>query len=210
VRINSPRTRAGLEDLLALAASPVRPDLVAVPKVESAAEIEIVHDLFAEHGSAPGLLALVETLRGIERLCEIVRARGVIIAALGTGDLAAEMGVAMDWEPMLLARMQLVQAARAAGIHALDGAWPRIDDPEGLAAETRRAAALGYSAKVCLHPAQVAVVHDALRPTEEEAELARGIVAAFEAAGEGAIRFRGRMIDRPVVEAARRTLARQI
>jgi citrate lyase beta subunit len=207
VRVNSTRSRVGLEDLLALASAPALPQLLALPKVESAAEIEIVRSVFAERGAPPDIIALVETLRGIELIREIARAPGVAMIGLGTADLAAEMGVSMAWAPMQLPRSQLVQAAKAARVKALDGAWLQLDDAAGLAAETRQAAALGFSAKVCLHPRQIDTVHDSLRPADTEIELARDIVDAFEASPHGAAQFRGRMLDLPVVEAARRMLA---
>jgi citrate lyase beta subunit len=113
----------------------------------------------------------------------------------------------MAWAPMQLPRSQVVQAAKAARVKALDGAWLQLDDAAGLAVETRQAAALGFSAKVCLHPRQIETVHASLRPADAEIELARDIVAAFEASSHGAAQFRGRMLDLPVVEAARRMLA---
>lgn len=206
VRINTLRSREGLEDLLALGSSDARPALVAIPKVESAAEIEIVRSALFRENVSPEIIALVESLCGLERVNEIARAPGVAIVGLGTADLSAEMGTTMEWMPMLLARMQLVQAAKAARIRALDGAWLQLDDSEGLESETRQAAALGFTAKVCLHPHQIQTVHAALQPTREAIEQAREIVAAFEASAGAAVQLRGRMIDLPVVEAAQRLL----
>lgn len=206
VRINSPRTRLGLEDLLALSAAPVHPDLVAIPKVESAAELGWVTEILGEGRPAPELLPLVESLEGLARVEEIAAMPGVAMLGLGTGDLAADMGVTMDWEPMLLARLQVVQAAKRARVPALDGAWLQVDDLEGLAAELIRSAALGYSAKPCLHPSQVDVVHNAFAPTPEQVQQARELIAAFEAAGAGVFLFKGRMVDLPIVEAAQRQL----
>jgi citrate lyase beta subunit len=117
------------------------------------------------------------------------------------------MGVGMDWEPMLYARQRVVQAAKAARVEAMDGVWVQIDDLAGCAAETRRVVALGFAAKPCLHPKQVDVIHKAMVPTPAELEFARGVVAAFEAGGAGAIMYRGRMVDAPIYEAARRKVA---
>jgi len=207
VRINSLRSRDGLEDLLALASVHTPPALLALPKAESVVEIEITRSVLSRAGTAPEIIALIETLRGLERAGDIARAPGVAIVGLGSADLSAEMGVSMEWEPMLLARLQLVQATKAARVQALDGAWVHLDDAEGLVAETRRATALGYSAKVCLHPRQVEAIHAALKPQDSEIELARTIVAAFEGSGGAAVQLDGRMIDLPMAEAARRMLA---
>lgn len=209
VRINSPRTRAGLADLLALSHLATAPALVVIPKVESAAELDVVRSAFAEGRQAPvALVALIESLRGIQAAHEIALARDVVVIGIGTADLAAEMGIAMDWEPLLLARLQLVQAAKAAQIQAIDGAWLQLDDAVGLESESRRSAALGFTAKICVHPKQIQVVHAAFGPTQSELDEARATIAAFENAVQGAVRAGGRMVDLPVVEAARRTLAR--
>lgn len=206
VRINALQTQAGALDLLQLAQSGVYPDLIILPKVESAEEIGWVSRLLGESRPSPGVVPLVETLAGLSRLESLAMAPGIAMLGLGTADVAAEMGVAMDWEPLLLARLQLVQAACRARVGAIDGAWLQIDDDDGLARETRRAAALGFTAKVCVHPKQVVGVHLALAPAEEQVLQARELIAAFEAAGSGACQFRGRMIDLPVVNLARRQL----
>jgi len=212
VRINSVRTHAGLVDLLTLAALDASPDFVVIPKVESAAELEVVRSALAEERTASGppplLIALVETLRGIEAVMEIGRAPDVAMIGIGTADLALQMDVSMDWEPLLLARLQVVQAAKSAGIQALDGAWLQLDDANGLDAEARRAAALGYTAKICLHPKQIETIHSALGPTVADLQEARATIAAFENGEQGAMRVDGKMVDLPIVEAARRTLAR--
>lgn len=200
VRINTLRSKAGLTDVLALASAGA--DIIAVPKVESAAELEILS------ACLPGpFLALIESLRGLDRADEIAAAPGVAMVGLGTADLAAEMGVTMDWEPMQLARLLLIKAAKKAGVQAMDGAWVKLADTDGLKAETRRAAALGFTVKPCLHPNQVGAVHEALAPSADDAAHARKIVEAFQAAGGKAVQVDGRMIDVPVANAARRTLA---
>ena len=87
---------------------------------------------------------------------------------------------------------------------------PHLDiaDTAALAEETRRVRALGFTGKIAIHPAQVATIRDAFRPSVQEVERARRIVAALDAAGGGAASVDGRMIDAPVAIAARRTLAR--
>lgn len=207
VRINSPRTRVGLQDILALIEATRYPNFVMLPKVESQAELEWVSGLLGESRHAPPVIPLVETLKGLARVDEIAAATCTAIIGLGTGDLAADMGVTMDWEPMLLARQQLVQAAKRAEVAAMDGAWLQVDDLEGLANEVRRSAALGFTVKPCLHPRQVETVHAAFTPADEIVQAARELVAAFEAAGTGVFLFKGRMVDLPVVEQARRQVA---
>jgi (S)-citramalyl-CoA lyase len=207
VRVNSIRTLVGVRDVLALVEASSSPDLVVIPKAESAEELAWVSGILGESRPPPGLIPFVETLKGVALADLIAAAPSAQLLGLGTGDLAAEMAVSMDWEPMQLARLQIVQAAKRARVPTMDGAWLQITDLEGLAEEARRSAALGYSAKVCLHPKQVPVVNAAFTPDAEQAEQARELIAAFEAAGSGAFMFKGRMVDLPVVASARRQLA---
>jgi (S)-citramalyl-CoA lyase len=206
LRINAVRTQTGVQDLLQLAQSDAYPDLVILPKVESAEEVAWVRSLLGEFRPSPGIVPFVETLAGLSRLESLAMTPGTALLGLGTADLAADMGVTMDWEPLLLARLQLVQAASRARVGAIDGAWLHLDDRAGLLCEVRRSAALGYTAKVCVHPKQVEGVHAAFAPSEEQVLQARNLIAAFEAAGTGVCQFKGRMIDLPVVNSARRQL----
>ena len=91
---------------------------------------------------------------------------------------------------------------------AVDGVTVRIDDDERLRQDTQRALRFGFGGKLCIHPRQVAVVHDALAPSETEIDWARRVIAADAASGGAAVQLDGRMVDLPVVLQARRTLAR--
>lgn len=206
VRINALPTQTGLQDILALATHNSLPDLVVVPKVESPDEIEWVARLLGESRVSPGIVAFVENPKGLTRINAIATAPATTMLGLGTADLAASMNVTMEWAPMLLARMQVAQAAALAGIGAIDGAWLQLEDLHGLANESRHAAALGFTAKVCIHPKQVNSVHATFALDERQAEDARNLIVAFETAGGRAIQFNGRMVDLPVVNSARRLL----
>ena len=100
-------------------------------------------------------------------------------------------------------------AAAAAGIQASDTVYPDIEDEEGLYEEAKRAKALGFDGKGAIHPLQIEPIHRAFAPTPEELEWAKGVVAAAEEAerkGHGAVAYRGKMVDRPVVARAKRIL----
>jgi len=202
VRINGLRSRAGLEDLLAVAAA--RPDGIVVPKVESSGEVEIVA------GALPGadVVAMVESVAGMERVEEIARASGLTALAFGCADLSAELGASLTWEPLAAYRARLVLAARAAGVAAIDAPFLSGDVRDGVAAgeEAARAVAAGFDGKLAIHPAQVEPIRTAFTPSPAELERARRIVAA---AGNGGVAVvDGRMIDAPVVASARRVIAR--
>lgn len=204
VRVNSPDGEAGRRDLRALERAPGRPAAVVVPGAESPARLDRV----AARASAP-VVALVETPRGVEAAPEIGRETGSLRAlALGPVDLSRHLGCALSWEPLLYARSRLVHAAALGGVPALDGPFTDLCDPDGLAAEARASRGLGFAGKLVLHPRQVGLVNRAFTPDEEEVAEAREVVSAWEESGGEAVRVDGRMVDRPVVEAARRVLFR--
>ena len=213
VRINSVFTEFGLKDMLALVEATRAghaPDVVVLPKVESAIEVQLAaRHLKPASGAPPVLVALIESGAGLKAAVEIARAAPTLGAlAFGGADLAADLRATLAWEPMLAHRSRLVQAAAMAGIGAIDVPWLDIADEAGLATECARVRAMGFTGKLAIHPRQVEPVNTAFTPTAEEIEHARGVLAAFEAAAGGVCTYRGKMIDEPVVAGARRTLAR--
>jgi citrate lyase beta subunit len=200
VRINGLGTQAGCEDLESLARAGVRPPLLFLPKVESAAELAPAAAL------GVGLAPLIETPRGLRVAHEIAAAPGVVAMMFGGGDLSAELGVELGWEPLLVARGLFVLACAEAGVPAIDVPWIHLDDAAGLADEARRAKALGFSAKAAIHPNQIAAINQVMRPTASEIAEARQAEAAFQAANGGAVRFKGRMLEAPIMRRYRRIL----
>ena len=205
LRINSVATRAGLEDLIALADAKVLPALLLIPMVNSAAEIGIVTSVLGTR--APGLVPLIETVKGLRAAHEIASAPGVVAMMFGGGDFAAELGVELAWEPLLAARSAIVFACAEAGIPSIDVPYIVLDDAPGLVAETRAAKALGFSAKAAIHPAQLEGIDSVLRPTAEEIAEAEEAATVFAAAGGAAVRFKGRMLEAPIMRRYQRILA---
>jgi (S)-citramalyl-CoA lyase len=212
VRINDPRGDHGRRDLEALTSSRL-PRAVMVPKVDGPQTLVDVAATLARGapgGRSPALLPLIETARGLERV-EVIATAELPLGDLVFGgmDLAAELGASFDWEPLLYARSRLVHAAALAGVGAIDVPWAPLNEPQGLFEETRRAARLGFTGKLAIHPKQVPVIHEALVPSAEELERARRIVAAWASANSGGVVVvDGRMVDRPLVLGAERVLAR--
>lgn len=157
------------------------------------------------------LLPIIESARGIEEVRTIARVPGVVRLAFGSIDLAVDLGIDCDPEggeqELLPLRSQLVLASRLGGLAPpADGVSTAIDDAERLRADAERARRLGFGAKLCIHPKQVAVVQAAFTPSAERVEWARRVCAAFAAAGGAAVAVDGQMIDLPVVERARSLL----
>lgn len=204
LRINRLASNDGLRDLLALADANAAPAFVMIAKTESAAEVAIVA---AQLPDVP-LIALVESARGLQAVTVISHAHPQLQALMfGGADMAADLGCGFAWEPLLHARSTLVMAAAAAGLAAVDVPWLDVADADGAAAETRRAAALGYTGKALIHPAQVAPVHAAFSPTPAALAWAQRVVQA-STADSAAVLVDGRLVDRPVVLAAQRLLHR--
>ncbi len=204
VRVNGARTEWFEADLAVAARAGVAG--VMLPKAETAAQIGLVSK--AVQGKV-GVLALVETVLGILDARPLAAAPGVERLAFGSVDFQLDSGIQGDGDELLYARSRLVLASRAAGILApLDGVTTDLDNPERIAADVERARRLGFGGKLCIHPRQVEAVNKGFKPSEREIAWARAVVEAADAAGAGAIRLGGEVVDRPVVERAKAMLER--
>jgi citrate lyase subunit beta/citryl-CoA lyase len=213
VRCNGLDTAWGAADLQALAAA--GPDVVLAPKVSSAAEVHAYDRALACAPERTRLWIMVETARAVLALREIVETAGhTRLAGLvqGPNDLGAELRLKgpIAREGIRTVLFQMTVAARAHGLLAFGGTFNAIDDPHGFAAECAEEAGLGLDGKTLIHPNQVEPANAAFSPSAEEIGWARAVVAAFaapEAAGKGAIRLDGRMVERLHLKAAVRMLA---
>lgn len=203
IRINAPGVDEACADLVALAAAPVRPALVLSPKVESPRDLEAIREYLPDVGIVP----LIESAKGLRRAHEIGAAPGVVAMMFGGGDLSGELGVALAWEPLAVARGLFLLACAEAGVPTIDVPWIALDDLDGLAEEARRAHAIGFQAKAAIHPAQLDAIHTAMRPSPALIAEAREALAAYNAAGARAIRHNGRMLEAPIVRRYQRVLA---
>jgi (S)-citramalyl-CoA lyase len=205
VRINQPGTPWGLEDLLGLVRSAAKPDVVVVPKTESADVLRLVDRLFVEAGKEIQLVALIESARGVAEAASIAQATPRLGALFfGAADHAADLGAECAWEPMLHARSSVINAAALAGLATIDSPFFAIADDDGLRRETAAVVRLGFTAKAAIHPRQVAAINEALTPSAEQVAEAR-LILEENAKGVGVVG--GRMIDEAVARKARRTLA---
>lgn len=207
LRINSPRTAFGCADLAALAGSEAlaAAAFVVVPKAETGVDLEIVAEVLG--GKTP-LIAIIESGRALANAPGIaLQATGGVL--FGGVDYSASVGADLDnWDAMLTARGLIAAACGAAGVPAYDVPHLAPKDLDGLSRTTLQAKAVGFSGRACIHPAQVDTVNTAFSPASEELAEARAILEAFEAASGGVVLHDGKMIDRPVILAAQRLLAR--
>jgi citrate lyase subunit beta/citryl-CoA lyase len=166
--------------------------------------------LQALQGLQPGLpvLPLVETAAGVLAAAQLAAAPGVQRLVFGTLDYALDMALEGELATTVgldAAASHLALVSRAAGIAApVAGVTPAIDDEALLLSEWARARAHGFAAKLCIHPKQVAAVHAALVPSAQELAWAQRVLQA----AAGTVQLDGRMVDKPVLERARRIVAR--
>lgn len=204
IRTNSPGSQFYSADLIL--AQELQVACLLIPKSESVDQINGAA-LVLENTA---IIPMIETAVGLDRLREIANANQVLRLALGNLDLQADLGMVCDPQETELqtARYQIVLASRLAHIAPpIDGVTPSTDDLERITDDAERAKRMGFGGKLCIHPKQVPIVQAAFMPTEEEIHWAKRVIEADQASKGGAVKLDGKMIDRPVVILAKRTLA---
>ena len=219
VRINAighPRMDADLEAV-------VRPGLdgLVLPKVEMAEEVLKVEAILREREPAlkiergsVKLLVAIESPKGLLNGPSIAACSPRVVGLMfGAEDYGREVGLPTRREEeardMLYARSAMVVAAASAHVQAVDGVCVDLKDTEGLWGFARQSRRLGFTGMSLIHPSQIDPINSVFSPTAEEIDYAQKVISAFEEAaakGDGSISFGGQLIDRPIVERARRTL----
>ncbi|ADG79902.1 Citrate (Pro-3S)-lyase OS=Tsukamurella paurometabola (strain ATCC 8368 / DSM / CCUG 35730 /CIP 100753 / JCM 10117 / KCTC 9821 / NBRC 16120 / NCIMB 702349/ NCTC 13040) OX=521096 GN=Tpau_3317 PE=4 SV=1 [Tsukamurella paurometabola] len=207
VRVNAFGTHDFAQDIETLRRSPYR--VIMLAKTESAHQLDKVAQV-----DGLQVIALIETPLGAVNVNEIAAHPRCIGIMWGAEDLVAAMGGRSSRFPdgtyrdvARHVRSCVRLAAAAHGKFALDSVYIDIGDTDGLTAEALDAVALGYAATVCIHPSQAAVIRAAYRPTDDEIDWAREVLAA-EAGNNGVYQVRGQMIDAPLLAQARAIVAR--
>ncbi|WP_411892399.1 HpcH/HpaI aldolase/citrate lyase family protein [Yoonia sp. SDW83-1] len=204
VRINGLDTEWGAADAAAVAAMDC--DGVLLPKVNSPADVDALAALVPD---LP-IWAMMETPQGVLNAASIAAHPRMAGFVLGTNDLAKDLN--SRGRAALMTSLQIcLLAAKAAGIVALDGVYNAFKDEDGLRAECAEGRDMGFDGKTLIHPAQVAIANAAFGPTEDEIDLAKRQIAAFEAAeaeGQGVAVVDGRIVENLHIVTARATLAK--
>jgi len=218
VRINHIRTPFGRADLDYIL--PAKPNIIRLPKAESAGDIQEVADIVQKaeerYGFKPGsikLMAAIESAEGILNVREIAKAHPRMVAiALGGEDLIADLKTTRSGDGLELhyARSALLFAARSAKIDAIDSVFSRIEDEEAFIREVKMIKQLGFDGKSVIHPRQIPIVHQIFAPTQQEIAYARSVLEAYDDAlkrKSGVVALNGNLIDQPIVTRAQRVLA---
>jgi citrate lyase subunit beta/citryl-CoA lyase len=214
VRIN--QIPAGLEDLPAIVAQQV--NLILIPKVETAQDVTRVVDATNQIAARLGvrdpiwMMPILESAKGCWNAYEIASASEQVAAlAFGAEDFTRDIQAqrTVEGRESFVARSLVVLGARAAGVQPIDTVFSDVGDEAGLRSSTQEAIALGFEGKGCIHPRQIQIIHEAVRPSDAEIVYALKVKAAIEEAqrtGSGVISLGTKMIDPPVVARAQRTL----
>ncbi|MCX7175708.1 MAG: CoA ester lyase [Proteobacteria bacterium] len=195
------------EDDLALVAT-LAVSGILLPKAESSSHVAAAAGRLAP---GQGIVAIVETALGLWNVLEVARSDRIERLAFGALDFQVDTGISADQDSeieLAYARSRIVVASRVASLAPpIDSVTPAIDDAARLQRDSERARRFGFAGKLCIHPGQVTGVHRAFQPSAKECEWARGLLAELTARPEnerGAFAYLGEMVDRPVIERARR------
>ncbi|MBN2656088.1 MAG: citrate (pro-3S)-lyase subunit beta [Spirochaetales bacterium] len=218
VRINGLDTPFGEDDIKAMVRA--RPDIIRIPKAETAEDVLAVEKLIEREERAAGvdpgtikMMAAIEGPLGVINAYQIATASKRLVGiALGAEDYVTSMKTKRSPEGMeiLYARSAIVTAARAAGIYALDTVYSDINNEEGFIEEVKLIKQLGFDGKSVISPRQISPVHRIYTPDHKEIDFAVRVIAAIKEAeikGSGVISLDGKMIDKPIVDRAERVLA---
>lgn len=218
VRLNAADTTWHLNDLVGVMAA--RPDAIMLPKCASradlvrlSAQIDVLEAAFDIRPGSTAILPLVtETATALSTMDYAGATPRLAALCFAGEDLASDLGVAArpagEMNALLTgARHAVAYAAASAGVAAIDTPFPDPRAPESLTAETRRAATLGFAGKLCIHPAQIEIVHQVLRPTPQQLAWGAAVVAALVGSDTGVATVQGKMVDIAHLRLARRYLA---
>lgn len=217
IRINGMDTPYWEEDIKKII--PEKPDMIRLPKAETKEQIKRLNEEISKIEEKSGIkvgntkiMVSIESAKGLKNAYDIATASIRLQAiAIGGEDFTADLGVKRTREgnELLVARGELVLAAKAAKVDVIDSVFSDVNDEEGFRMETEKAKAMGFTGKSVINPRQIPIVHDVFKPTEEEIQEAIKITQVIEEAkkkGSGVISLNGKMVDKPIVEKAERVL----
>lgn len=217
VRVNGLDTPFGHQDVEAMVTAGV--DVIRLPKTESSDDIyemdTLITELEEKHNIPVGrtkMVAAVESAQGVLNAYDIAIASNRLIGiAIGAEDFVTNMKTTRSVEgiELLAARSQILLAARAAGIYALDTVFSHVNDEEGFRKEVEHIKQLGFDGKSIINPRQIDIVHEVYTPSKQEIERSIRVIAVAKEAeerGSGVVSLDGRMVDKPIIERAEHIL----
>jgi (S)-citramalyl-CoA lyase len=208
IRINDVNSEDGKKDIdLILNANNTASGLM-LPKIQTIEEIITLENKIKEKNKDLNLHIIIETNQGLENAWSIAHSSSLIKSLLFGGvDMSADLGCNGDWFSLLYARSRVVHAAAGAGIDSIDVPFLDLEDMEGMNIEAQKSKNLGFSGKGSIHPKQIEQLNKVFTPSEEEIAYANKVIKAFNNASDGLVVVDGKLIEKPVLRTALKTIA---
>jgi len=208
IRINDVNSQDGIEDIEAILNTNIAVSGLMLPKIQSVEEIIILENKIKEKDKDLNLHIIIETNRGLEKAWDIAQSSSLIKSLLFGGvDMSADLGCNGDWLSLLYARSKVVHAAAGAGIDSIDVPFLDLGDMKGMNNEAKKSKDLGFSGKGSIHPKQIDQLNQIFTPSEEEVVYANKVIKAFNDASDGLVVVDGKLIEKPVLRTALKTIA---
>ena len=208
IRINDVNTIDGKADIKAILQSNNTASGLMLPKIQNVNEIIDLEKQIKLANKNLNLHIIIETNKALENAWLIAQSSPLIKSLLFGGvDMSADLGCNGDWMSLLYARSRVVHAAAGAGIDSIDVPFLDLEDMEGMMQEAQKSKNLGFSGKGSIHPKQIASLNKVFTPSESEIEYANKVIKAFNEAADGLVVVDGKLIEKPVLRTALKTIA---
>ena len=208
IRINDVNSKDGKEDIKAILESVNTASGLMLPKIQNVNEIIDLEKQIKLANKNLNLHIIIETNKALENAWLIAQSSPLIKSLLFGGvDMSADLGCNGDWMSLLYARSRVVHAAAGAGIDSIDVPFLDLEDMEGMMQEAQKSKNLGFSGKGSIHPKQIASLNKVFTPSESEVEYANKVIKAFNEAADGLVVVDGKLIEKPVLRTALKTIA---
>ena len=208
IRINDVNTIDGKADIKAILQSNNTASGLMLPKIQTVNEIIDLEKQIKLANKNLNLHIIIETNKALENAWLIAQSSPLIKSLLFGGvDMSADLGCNGDWISLLYARSRVVHAAAGAGIDSIDVPFLDLEDMDGMRQEAQKSKNLGFSGKGSIHPKQIASLNKVFTPSESEIEYANKVIKAFNEAADGLVVVDGKLIEKPVLRTALKTIA---
>ena len=208
IRINDVNSEEGKRDIDLILNTKNTASGLMLPKIQSIEEIITLENKIKEKNKDLNLHIIIETNQGLENAWSIAHSSSLIKSLLFGGvDMSADLGCNGDWFSLLYARSRVVHAAAGAGIDSIDVPFLDLEDMEGMNIEAQKSKNLGFSGKGSIHPKQIEQLNKVFTPSEEEIAYANKVIKAFNEASDGLVVVDGKLIEKPVLRTALKTIA---
>ena len=208
IRINDVNSEEGKEDIQAILNSNNTASGLMLPKIQSVEEIINLERQIKLANKSLNLHIIIETNMGLQNAWNIAQSSSNIKSLLFGGvDMSADLGCNGDWLSLLYARSRVVHAAAGAGIDSIDVPFLDLEDMDGMRNEAQKSKNLGFSSKGSIHPKQIESLNKVFTPSPEEIAYANKVIKAFNEASDGLVVVDGKLIEKPVLRTALKTIA---